>query len=37
MSRWKPLKQPVFGFNGRQCARCGQWFAWGNYYRKGSG
>jgi hypothetical protein len=33
MSRWKPLTQPVFGSSGKQCARCGRWFDWGNYYR----
>jgi hypothetical protein len=37
MSRWKPVKQPVFGSSGKQSVRCGQWFAWGNYYRKGGG
>ncbi|MCI3948653.1 MAG: hypothetical protein K0R11_587, partial [Acidimicrobiales bacterium] len=28
MSRWKPVGQPVFGSSGRQCNRCGRWFAW---------
>ena len=37
MSRWKPVKQPVFGSSGKQCVRCGQWFLWANYYRKGGG
>lgn len=22
--RWKPVKQPVFGSSGKQCARCGR-------------
>jgi hypothetical protein len=35
MSRWKPVKQPVFGSKGKQCARCGRWFDWGNSYSKG--
>ena len=33
MSRWKPVKQPVFGSSAKQCARCGRWFSWANYWR----
>ena len=32
MSRWKPVKQPVFGSSGRQCLRCGSWFPWARYW-----
>jgi pilus assembly protein CpaF len=28
MSRWKPIKQPVFGSRDKQCAGCGRWFPW---------
>jgi DNA invertase Pin-like site-specific DNA recombinase len=31
MSRCKPVRQPVLGSAGNQCAGCGRWFAWGNY------
>jgi hypothetical protein len=37
MSRWKSVKQPVFGLSGKQCARCARWFAWGNFYRQSGG
>ena len=33
MSRSKPIKQPVFGSSGKQCARCGRWFARGDCCR----
>jgi hypothetical protein len=33
MSRWKPVKQPVFGSSGKQCARCRRWYPWANYWR----
>ena len=33
MSRWRPVKQPVFGSSGQAVRRCGRWFDWGNCYR----